>query len=578
MELAGSGWASADVAVKDADSPMRGAALRSLLAEAGPLGTDVSALQMALPGVAADEAKLGAAHALVSELLLHITRPTLSPAVPSLPPLPFLSAPARTALASCAPHAALVPGDVLHAPLAASERVLLASLPTPDTAAALLPGRGAADLVRATADPAPASPVLRFERRGPCRRYFRTAPSLARLCAAPTRARPAGALAGERVRRLAVSSEALEGHGEVSYVALDRAGARALVTCCKAPAEATLYDLRRGTCRPLPGHDTTVSDCAFAADDSLAFTAGHDAAVRVWEPASGALLHTLARHTDSVLLVAPHPHNAALLASAGSDATLHLWDAARGKHLSALHSLPGVALTGAAAQLTFMRQAGRADVLVAGLDCDASASAGLLFLQVSGPGARPLRAFHEHRACIGAVAVAPHTDGLVLSGSSRLLLLNDLRAPAAVRRLPVAQGDVHVAAFSPCERFLASGGDDNTALVFDVRFGAQPLHVLSHDLCGDRGRAHSQGVMAVAWLGAHLLSAGEDGAVRVWEVLSGTAHVAKSEAHSAPVSAMAVAADGDVLLTGADDAKAALHTLPGDPRRLPSPVEAPPLR
>lgn len=562
------------MAVKDADLPVRGAALRSLLAEAGPLGTDVSALQTALPGVAADEAKLAAAHALVSELLLHLTRPALSPAAPALPPLPFLSAPARAALASRAPHPALVPGDVLHAPLAASERALVVSLRAPDTAAALLPGRSAADLARAAADVAPASPALRFERRGACRRFFGAAPSRPRLCGAPTRARAPGAWVGERVRRLAVSSEAHEGRGEVSYVALDRAGARALVTCCTAPAEATLYDLQRGTCRPLPGHDTTVSDCAFAADDSLAFTAGHDAVVRVWEPASGDLLHTLARHTDPVLLVAPHPHNAALLASAGGDATLHLWDAARGKHLSALHSLPDVALTGAAAQLMFMRQAGRADVLVAGLDADAAARAGLLFLQVSAPGARPLRAFHEHRACIGAVAVAPHTDGLVLSGSSRLLLLNDLRAPAAVRRLSVAQGDVHMAAFSPCERFLASGGNDNTALVFDVRFGAQPLHVFSHDARDDRAR-HSQGVMAVAWLGAHLLSAGEDGAVRMWEVLSSTAHVAKSQAHSAPVSAMAVAADGDVLLTGADDSKAALHTLPDDPRRLPCPVYAP---
>jgi WD40 repeat protein len=76
--------------------------------------------------------------------------------------------------------------------------------------------------------------------------------------------------------------------------------------------------------------------------------------------------------------------------------------------------------------------------------------------------------------------------------------------------------------------------------------------------------------MAVAWFGAHLLSAGEDGTLRTWEVTSGNPLIHKAAVHSAPMSAMAVSAQHDLILTGADDCKAVLHTLPGDTRRLPA--------
>jgi hypothetical protein len=111
---------------------------------------------------------------------------------------------------------------------------------------------------------------------------------------------------------------------------------------------------------------------------------------------------------------------------------------------------------------------------------------------------------------------------------------------------------------------------DNTLLIFDSRFGRSPLHVLAHDAAADETqRQNAQGVMAVGWWGDHALSAGEDGVVRTWRPACGSPQIAQWRAHSAPISALALSQEHNLALTGADDAKAVLYTLPGEKRRLP---------
>jgi WD40 repeat protein len=63
----------------------------------------------------------------------------------------------------------------------------------------------------------------------------------------------------------------------------------------------------------------------------LLASASYDRTVRLWDPATGAVRHTLEGHSDSVNAVAFSP-DGKLLASASYDRTVRLWDPATGNY------------------------------------------------------------------------------------------------------------------------------------------------------------------------------------------------------------------------------------------------------
>ncbi|MFI7446504.1 trypsin-like peptidase domain-containing protein [Nonomuraea sp. NPDC049714] len=86
----------------------------------------------------------------------------------------------------------------------------------------------------------------------------------------------------------------------------------------------------------LTGHAAPVSGaCAVTVDDrTLLATAGEDATVRVWDPATGTQVRTLTGHTASVTAVLAFTlAGRTVLATAGMDRTVRTWDPATGAHL-----------------------------------------------------------------------------------------------------------------------------------------------------------------------------------------------------------------------------------------------------
>jgi WD40 repeat protein len=87
--------------------------------------------------------------------------------------------------------------------------------------------------------------------------------------------------------------------------------------------------------RSLTGHTRAVNGLAFSPDKRLLATASDDGTARLWDPATGEHLRTLA-HDDAVDSLAFSPDGRLLATASGDDGTARLWDPAAGEHLRTL--------------------------------------------------------------------------------------------------------------------------------------------------------------------------------------------------------------------------------------------------
>jgi WD40 repeat protein len=96
---------------------------------------------------------------------------------------------------------------------------------------------------------------------------------------------------------------------------------------CLLPQTASLREAG-ALLRTLAGHTNPVNGVAVTPDGSRAVSASGDRTLKVWDLASGVELHTLTGHTESVRGVAVTPDGSRAV-SASYDKTLKVWDLAR---------------------------------------------------------------------------------------------------------------------------------------------------------------------------------------------------------------------------------------------------------
>jgi WD40 repeat protein len=330
----------------------------------------------------------------------------------------------------------------------------------------------------------------------------------------------------------------------------------------------------------------------------LLMSCGFDRRLLVWSAIDGALVHELhgpdsKRHSDTISQLAPAPAHAfesgllerALVASAADDKTLVLWDYEHGGEPVAALTHPAADWPGGPMALAWSPRGTRPLQLACATDgpevyvmnhrLERSFPRGQAkwsgALQLWNVGAQRLVwSLRGHLSGLTSVTWAAQGAHLLTGSYDWRTRRFDARSARCVREYPSPHGETTVVEGSPCERLLLVAGDSNSTLVFDERVHERPLVRLWHDRpAGRYVPTYSQGVPYAAWLegggGRCLLSAGEDGCVRLWDVGRAAPALQVIRAHSQPIATARLSDDQQLLATGGDDHCVRLWALPGAP-------------
>jgi WD40 repeat protein len=263
-----------------------------------------------------------------------------------------------------------------------------------------------------------------------------------------------------------------------------------------------LWDVASGRIvHVLGGHQGWVRGLAFSADGKLLASANGTIStyasapaaseIKVWEVRTGKELHTLLGHTASIDSLAFHP-DSRRLASAGQDRTVVLWDAMTGSRLLTLKDFE-----------------------------------------------RP----------VSAVAFSPDGRHLAAGGAAAdgrgEATIWDLQTGMRVRRLTGHAGGVSYVAYRADGRWLATASIDETVKVWDVADG-QELRTL---------RGHTHFVLGVCFDpdGKRLASCSEDGTAKVWDAATGENLLTLRGHTGGGVNSVAFHPNGRLLASGGDD-------------------------
>ena len=235
----------------------------------------------------------------------------------------------------------------------------------------------------------------------------------------------------------------------------------------------------------------------------------------------------LSGHGGPVTAVAVAP-DGRLALTASFDYTLKLWDLDRQAVLQTLRGHDGAVTT-----VAFLPDSRHA--LSGGDD-------GTLRLWDAAYG-QELHSFAAHRGKVSDLALGPDGRLAASAGWDGRVRLWDLRARSALRTLDKRAGMVNAVAFTADGRHVVAVGAQ----------GRAHLHPVDPDAAVEELPGQGLGITALALTGdGRALAGGVDGRLHVWSLVDG-ARLDALEAHDGPLSAVAVAADGDTVATSGTD-------------------------
>jgi len=299
----------------------------------------------------------------------------------------------------------------------------------------------------------------------------------------------------------------------------------------------------------LADQNGAVYGVAVSGDGSLIATASVDRLVRVYDGATGDLLHTLERHTSGVATVAMSP-DGSRLASGGVDRTVQLWDPRSGERIG------GQRISAEPSQLVFSPEGDR--------------FAGVGYYSAVGHiweagGGGPLGEIGGHNTRLRSVAWSPDGRWIVSGDGDGVVVLHDANSGETIFTLNAVTDAAEAVAISPDGNQLAVGSGRGVIALYDT---ATQMLTASWGV-------HSGQVTSLTYSpdGSLLISAGLDEAIRFWDApgAQGTytgasvrdIRLAAYGGHGAPVRSIAISRDGSTLVSGGDDWRALVWRIGG---------------
>jgi RNA polymerase sigma factor (sigma-70 family) len=335
-----------------------------------------------------------------------------------------------------------------------------------------------------------------------------------------------------------VSASAILVLGALSYHALSEPAQAAQVGDPKA---AKAND-QVGQVRQFDGQAGTILRVAFSPDGRLAVSASMSNTIRIWEVATGKLVHVLEGHRDRVDCATFSPDSKRLL-SCGWDGTTRLWDVERGRQLSVWESQgnPGIHVC----NVVFFKDGKK--FLWNAVDHEA--------LQIlDAETGQMLQEFGQHPDHVCAVALAPDGKRVLEGNWDSKLRLWDIESGQEVRQFEGHTGPVYCVAISPDGKLALSVSNmDREVLVWDLETGKELRRFAGHTDVLD--------FVTFSPDGRRALSVGSDRMVRLWDVETAK-EIQCFEGHTDRVECVAFSPDGRYALSGSDDRTVRLWRLP----------------